>query len=66
LIGRCDQALEVVREALRRSQESGERQFAPELHQIAGMALLAQGNLVEAESFLRRAIEIARTQNASM
>ncbi len=65
-IGRCDEALEVVRDALRRSEESGERQFAPELHRIAGMALLSQGNLVEAESFLRRAIEIARTQNASM
>ena len=65
-IGRYDEALEVVHDALSRSEESGERQFAPELHRIAGMALLRQGNLAEAESFLRRAIEIARTQGARM
>jgi class 3 adenylate cyclase/predicted ATPase len=65
-IGRYDEALEVVHDALSRSEESGERQFAPELHRIAGMALLTQGNLAEAESFLRRAIEIARTQGARM
>jgi class 3 adenylate cyclase/tetratricopeptide (TPR) repeat protein len=65
-IGRYDEALEVVRDALGRSEESGDRQFAPELRRIAGVALAAQGKLVEAESSLQRAIEIARTQSARM
>ena len=38
-IGRYDEALEVVRDALGRSEESGDRQFAPELRRIAGVAL---------------------------
>ena len=46
-IGRYDEALEVVRDALGRSEESGDRQFAPELRRIAGVALAAQGKLVE-------------------
>ena len=55
-----------MRDALGRSEESGDRQFAPELRRIAGVALAAQGKLVEAESSLQRAIEIARTQGARM
>ena len=49
-----------------RSNESGERHFAAELYRIAGMALLTQEKPVEAESSLRRAREIARTQSARM
>ena len=37
-IGRCDEALDVVSDALLRTEGSGERQFAAELHRIAGMA----------------------------
>jgi predicted ATPase len=65
-IGRCDEALDVVSDALRRTEGSGERQFAAELHRIAGTALLTQEKPVEAESSFRRAIEIARTQSARM
>jgi predicted ATPase len=65
-IGRCDEALDVVSDALRQTEGSGERQFAAELHRIAGMALLMQEKPVEAESSFRRAIEIARTQGARM
>ena len=53
-------------DALFRSEGSGERQFAAELHRIAGTALMAQGKSVEAENSFRRAIEIARTQSARM
>jgi predicted ATPase len=65
-IGRYDETLDVVSDALCRSEGSGERQFAAELHRIAGTALMAQGKSVEAENSFRRAIEIARTQGARM
>ena len=65
-IGRCDEALNVVSDALRQTERSGERQFAAELYRIAGMVLLTQGKLVEAENSFRRAIEIARAQGARM
>jgi predicted ATPase len=65
-IGRCDEALDVVSDALRQTEGSGERQFAAELHRIAGMALLMQEKPVEAESSFRCAREIARTQGARM
>jgi class 3 adenylate cyclase/predicted ATPase len=65
-IGRCDEALDVVSDALRQTEKSGERQFAAELHRIAGMVLLTQESPVEAESSFRRAREIARTQSARM
>jgi hypothetical protein len=56
----------VISDALGQTEGSGERQFAAELHRIAGMVLLTQGKLVEAESSFRRAIEIARAQSAKM
>jgi class 3 adenylate cyclase/predicted ATPase len=65
-IGRCDEALEVVSDALRQTERSGERQFVAELHRIAGTVLLTQEKPIEAESFFRRAREIARTQSARM
>jgi predicted ATPase len=65
-IGRYDEALDVVSDALRGTERSGERQFAVELHRIAGTALRAQRKSVEAENSFRRAIEIARTQSARM
>jgi predicted ATPase len=65
-IGRCDEALDVVSDALHRTQKSGEHQFAAELHRIAGMLALTKNRFVEAEGSFRRAIEIARTQGARM
>jgi predicted ATPase len=55
-----------VSDALRRTEGSGERQFAAELYRIAGTALKAQGKSVEAENSFRRAIEITRMQSARM
>jgi predicted negative regulator of RcsB-dependent stress response len=46
--------------------KSGEREFAAELHRIAGTALMTQGKLAEAENSFRHAIEIARSQGAGM
>ena len=65
-IGCCDEALNVVSDALRQSERSGERQFAAELYRIAGTAMMTQGKSVEAENSFRRAIEIARAQGARM
>jgi predicted ATPase len=58
--------LDVVSDALHRTEKSGERQFAAELHRIAGMLALTQNRFVEAEGSFRRAIDIARTQGARM
>jgi len=65
-IGRCDKALDVLCDALRQTERSGEDQVAPELHRIVGMIALTQGRCVEAEESFRQAIEIARTQSARM
>ena len=65
-IGRCEEALDVVSNALRQTEQSGETQFAAELHRIAGVILLTQEKPIEAERSFRRAREIARTQSARM
>jgi predicted ATPase len=65
-IGRCDEALDVVSDALHRTQGSGEREFAAELYRIEGMLALTQSRFVDAENSFRHAIEIARTQGARM
>jgi predicted ATPase len=64
--GRCDEALNVVSDALRQSERTGERQFAAELHRIAGISALTQSRFIDAEESFCRAIEIARTQSARM
>jgi DNA-binding SARP family transcriptional activator/predicted ATPase len=57
--------LEVVEEALSRSRETNERWWDSELHRLRAELLLASGaELGEAETALRRAIEIARAQHA--
>jgi len=56
--------LTVVNDALHRSERTGERQFAAELHRIAGAALMAQTKVAEAEDHFRRAIQVAKTQGA--
>jgi class 3 adenylate cyclase/predicted ATPase len=65
-IGRCDEALNVVSDALHRTEGSGEREFAAELYRIEGTLALTQSRFVDAENSFRRAIEIARTQGARM
>ena len=61
---RCDEALEIVNDALHQSERTGERQFAAELYRIAGAALIAQAKVAEAEDHFRRAIQVAKTQGA--
>ncbi|MGB6564945.1 MAG: hypothetical protein WBE69_20260 [Candidatus Binataceae bacterium] len=65
-LGRCDEALKVVNDALHQSERTGELQFAAELYRIAGAALMAQAKVVEAEDHFRRAVQVARTQGARM
>ena len=65
-LGRCDEALKVVNDALHQSERTGELQFAAELYRIAGAALMAQAKVAEAEDHFRRAVQVARTQGARM
>jgi predicted ATPase len=65
---RADQAdagLDVVEEALSRGREMNERWWDAELHRLRAELLLAGGaEPAEAEAALRRALEIARGQQA--
>jgi tetratricopeptide (TPR) repeat protein len=65
-LGHWDEASNIVRDALHQAQESGQLQFAAELHRIRGMVLVAQGEFLEAESSFRSAMEMARKQGARM
>jgi DNA-binding SARP family transcriptional activator len=63
--GKPDTGLEVVDEALSQGRESNERWWDAELHRLRGELLLAGGaETAEAESALRRALEVARGQQA--
>jgi predicted ATPase/DNA-binding SARP family transcriptional activator len=61
----ADAGLDVLEEALSRSRETSERWWDAELHRLRGELLLAAGaGAAEAEAALRRALEIARGQQA--
>jgi DNA-binding SARP family transcriptional activator/tetratricopeptide (TPR) repeat protein len=61
----ADAGLEVVEEALSRGRETNERWWDAELHRLRAELLLAAGaEAAEAEAALRRALEIARGQEA--
>jgi DNA-binding SARP family transcriptional activator/predicted ATPase len=63
--GEAADGLEVVEEALARSRETNERWWDVELHRLRGELLLAGGaEAAEGEAALRRALEIAREQQA--
>jgi DNA-binding SARP family transcriptional activator/predicted ATPase len=63
--GEADAGLGVVDEALSRSRATNERWWDAELHRLRAELLLAGGApAVEAEADLRRALEIARGQQA--
>ncbi len=63
--GEPDAGLEVVEEALSRGRETNERWWDAELHRLRAELLLARGaEAAEAEAALRRALEIARGQQA--
>jgi len=65
-LGRYDEALKIVDDALYQSERAGEHQFVSELYRIAGAALMAQAKIAKAEDHFRRAIEVAKTQGARM
>ena len=61
----ADAGLDVVEEALSRGRETNERWWDAELHRLRAELLLAGGAAAaEAEAALRRALEIARGQQA--
>lgn len=63
--GEADAGLVVVEEALSRGRETNERWWDAELHRLRAELLLAGGaEAAEAEAALRRALEIARGQQA--
>ena len=63
--GEADAGLAVVEEALTLGRESNERWWDAELHRLRAELLLAGGaEAAEAEAALRRALEIARGQQA--
>ena len=60
-----DAGLDIVEEALSRGRETNERWWDAELHRLRAELLLAGGaEAAEAETALRRALEIARGQQA--
>jgi DNA-binding SARP family transcriptional activator/predicted ATPase len=63
--GEADAGLDVVEEALSRGRETNERWWDAELHRLRAELVRKRGaDLAEAEAALRRALEIARGQQA--
>jgi predicted ATPase len=65
-LGRIAEALNVLTEAISRTQQNGGRYYEAELHRIKGELLLAQSPRVsdDAENCLIQAIEVASRQSA--
>jgi len=58
------EGLQAVAEAEESVRRTGERSYESELHRIRAELLLQDGRRDEAEAAVRRAIEIARSQQA--
>ncbi len=68
-LGRCgtpDEGLPIIEESLRWSDETGSQFFDAELHRTRADLLLMMGQLDEAEHSYRKAMKVARDQNARM
>jgi predicted ATPase len=63
-VGRSEEALAALAEALAFSEQTDERYSEAELYRLGGELLLMQGNETEAEISLHQAIEVARRQQA--
>jgi predicted ATPase len=65
-VGRCEEGLTLLAEALAVTNEKGERRWKAELHRLKGEFLLARatGHDTEAETCFRQALDIARRQEA--
>ena len=62
--GHLEQGLATLSEALALVEETGSRHGEAEIHRIQAELLLVQGQDTKAEASLRRAIEVARRQEA--
>jgi predicted ATPase len=62
--GHPEKGLSILDEALTLVEETDERHWEAELHRLRGELLLMQGDDVEAEVSLKKAIEVAQRQSA--
>jgi len=63
-LGKPDEGLELLEEALASTEVSGERWWQAELHRLRGRLLVARGQHDEREACFRRAIEVSSGQRA--
>jgi predicted ATPase len=63
-LGQPDIGLGLLNEALQIVETTGERFFEAELYRLRGLALLGSGKTSEAEAEVRRAVMVARQQDA--
>jgi len=66
IAGQVDEALTLFDEALQIVERTGERWLAPELYRDKGQLLLRQGHTAAAEELYRKALAIAREQEAKL
>jgi class 3 adenylate cyclase/predicted ATPase/ABC-type transport system involved in cytochrome c biogenesis ATPase subunit len=64
--GRLEEATESISEGLATAEEHEERVYESELYRVRGEIQFEQGADADGEASLRRAIEVARAQNAKM
>jgi len=66
IAGQIEESSALLDDALRLAERTGERWFAAELNRHKGQLLLRQGHTEGAEELYRRALSIAREQEAKM
>jgi class 3 adenylate cyclase/predicted ATPase len=66
IAGQIEEALAQLDDALQIVERTGERQFAAELNRHKGQLLLRQGHAEAAEELYRKALSIAREQEAKL
>jgi predicted ATPase len=66
IAGEIEEGLKLLGEALQIAEKTGERLLAGELHRHKAQLLLRQGNAEAAEELYRKALSIAREQEAKM
>jgi predicted ATPase len=65
-LGKPDEGLELLKDALASTEVSGERWWQAELHRLRGRLLVARGQHDESEACFRRAIEVSSGQKARL
>ena len=66
IAGQIEEALILLDDAIQIAQRTGERWFAAELNRHKGQLLLRQGHSEAAEGLYRKALSIAREQEAKL